>query len=180
MEFGIFAGFNTREGHTQADAFDEWLGLADVAEEVGIDCFWLAEFHFRPRTIVSAPLVVASAIAARTKRLKLGIAVQLLPLANPVHLAEETATLDHISKGRLVFGVGRSSFMDAYNGYNVAYEESRPRFFECLEIVRQAWGEEPFSYDGEFYQYHDVNVVPQTLSKAPSAHPHRLRESRKL
>ena len=56
MEFGIFAGFNTREGRSQADAFDEWLALAQVAEDVGIDCFWLAEFHFRPRTIVSAPL----------------------------------------------------------------------------------------------------------------------------
>ena len=107
MEFGIFARFTTREGHTQAQAFDEWLGLADLAEDIGIDCFWLSEFHFRPRTIVSAPLIVASAIAARTRRMKIGIAVQLLPLANPVHLAEETATVDHISKGRLVLGVGR-------------------------------------------------------------------------
>src|SRR5204862_3780438 len=86
-EFGIFAGLHTREGHTEAEAFDEWLGIAQLAEDVGVDCFWLAEFHFRRRSILSAPLVVASAIAARTKRMKVGIAVQLLPLANPVHLS---------------------------------------------------------------------------------------------
>jgi len=165
MEFGIFAGFSTRDGCTQAEAFDEWLGLAEVAEDIGIDCYWLAEFHFRPRTIVSAPLVVASAIAARTKRMKVGIAVQLLPLANPVHLAEETTTVDHISKGRLVLGIGRSSFVDAYQGYNISYQESRPRFFECLEILRKAWGDEPFSHEGEFYRFHDVNVVPKPYQK---------------
>jgi len=98
MEFGIFAGFNLREGSTEAQTFDEWLDFAQVADECGIDCFWLAEYHFRPRTIVSAPLAVASAIAARTKRMKMGIGVQLLPLANPIHLAEETATVDHLSK----------------------------------------------------------------------------------
>jgi len=165
MEFGIFAGFNTRDGTTQADTFDEWLGFAEQADAMGINCFWLAEFHFRPRTIVSAPLVVASAIASRTKRINLGIAVQLLPLANPVHLAEEVATLDHIAKGRLVFGVGRSSFVDAYQGYNVQYEESRPRFFECLEIIRKAWSDQPFTYEGEFYNYRDVNVVPKPYQK---------------
>src|SRR5688572_30098729 len=114
MEFGIFAGLHTRAELTEAETFDEWLDLAQMAEDVGIDCFWLAEFHFRPRTILSAPLVLAAAIAARTRRMKVGIAVSLLPLVNPVHLAEEAATVDHISKGRFVLGVGRSSFLDAY------------------------------------------------------------------
>lgn len=165
MEFGIFAGLHTREGCSEAEAFDEWLGLAQLAEGIGIDCFWLAEFHFRPRTILSAPLVVASAIAARTQRIKVGISVQLLPLANPVHLAEASATVDHISKGRLILGIGRSSFIDAYQGYNVSYQESRPRFFECLEILRKAWGDEPFSYDGEFFSFRDVNAVPKPYQK---------------
>ncbi len=165
MEFGIFAGLHTREGHSEAEAFDEWLGIAQLAEDVGIDCFWLAEFHFRRRSILSAPLVLASAIAARTKRMKVGIAVQLLPLANPVHLAEETATLDHVSKGRFVLGIGRSSFLDAYQGYNVSYQESRPRFFECLEVLRKAWGEEPFSHEGEFFSFHDADVVPKPYQK---------------
>jgi alkanesulfonate monooxygenase SsuD/methylene tetrahydromethanopterin reductase-like flavin-dependent oxidoreductase (luciferase family) len=165
VEFGIFAGLHTREGRTQAETFDEWLGLAQLAEDIGIDCFWLAEFHFRPRTILSAPLVLAAAIAARTQRMKIGIAVSLLPLANPVHLAEEAATVDHISKGRLILGVGRSSFLDAYQGYNVSYRESRRRFFECLEILTKAWGDEPFSYKGEFNAFHNVNVVPKPYQR---------------
>ena len=165
MQFGIFTGFNTRDGHTEADAFDEWLELAHVCEDIGIDSYWLAEFHFRPRTILSAPMVVAAAIAARTTRMKVGLAVQLLPLANPVHVAEEAATVDHLSKGRFVFGVGRSSFVDAYRGYGVDYAESRPRFMEALEIIRRAWGEEPFSFDGTYYRFSDVNVVPKPYQK---------------
>src|ERR671938_1268513 len=117
MEFGTFTGFNVREGQTEHDAFVEWTGLARTADELGVDCFWLAEFHFRPNTPLSAPLVVASAIAARTERIKVGLGVQLLPLANPLRLAEETATLDQLSQGRLVYGIGRSSFLDGYQGY---------------------------------------------------------------
>jgi alkanesulfonate monooxygenase SsuD/methylene tetrahydromethanopterin reductase-like flavin-dependent oxidoreductase (luciferase family) len=161
LEFGIFTGFNTREGHSEAEAFDEWLNIALVAEEVGIDTFWLAEFHFRPRTILSAPMAVASAIAAQTTRMKLGMAVALLPLANPVRLAEEAATVDHLSKGRFVFGVGRSSFVDGYRGYNVDYAESRPMFLEALEIIRRAWAPGPFSFEGKYFQFTDVNVVPK-------------------
>lgn len=102
MEFGIFAPFNLRDGLTEHDAFVEWQGLARVADDLGIDCFWLAEFHFRPHTPISAPLVMGSAIATQTKRIKIGLGVQLLPLANPLRLAEECATLDHITEGRLV------------------------------------------------------------------------------
>lgn len=136
MEFGIFAGFNVREGHSEHEAFEEWTSLARVADDLALDCFWLAEFHFRPHTPLSAPLVVGSTIAARTKRIKVGLGVQLLPLTNPLRLAEECATLDHLSGGRLVYGIGRSSFVDSYQGYGIDYEESRPMFFEALEVMR--------------------------------------------
>ena len=136
-------------------------------DELGIDCFWLAEFHFRPHTPLSAPLVVGSTIAARTKRIKVGLGVQLLPLANPLRLAEECATLDHLSGGRLVYGIGRSSFVDSYQGYGIDYEESRPMFFEALEVMRRAWGVEPFSYEGQYYHFQNVNVIPK-----PYQQPH--------
>lgn len=165
MQFGIFTGFNTRDGCTEADAFDEWLDVAHICEDVGIDCYWLAEFHFRPRTILSAPLVAAAAIAARTTRMKVGLAVQLLPLSNPIKIAEEAATVDHLSKGRFEFGIGRSSFVDAYRGYNVDYADSRPMFFESFDIIRKAWADEPFDYEGQYYQFHDVNVVPKPYQK---------------
>ena len=165
MEFGIFSAFNVREGSDEHAAFEEWVRLAEIADDLGVDCFWLAEFHFRPHTPLSAPLVIGSAIASRTQRMKIGMGVQLLPLANPLRLAEEAATLDHISGGRLVYGIGRSSFIDGYRGYGIDYEESRPRFFEALEIMRRAWADGPFSFDGEYYSFHGVNVVPKPFQK---------------
>jgi alkanesulfonate monooxygenase SsuD/methylene tetrahydromethanopterin reductase-like flavin-dependent oxidoreductase (luciferase family) len=165
MEFGVFCQLDRREGLTEHETFEEWLSLAEMADELGFDCFWLAEFHFRRQSPLSAPLVLASAIASRTKRIKVGIAVQLLPLANPLRLAEECATLDHVSDGRLVYGIGRSSFLDSYRGYNVDYELSRPMFFEALEVMRKAWADEPFSHEGEFYHFSNVNVFPKPYQK---------------
>ncbi len=166
MNFGIFTMFPVREGGTQQAVIREYLDLADVAEQVGIDVFWLGESHFRrQRAVLASPLIAASAVAARTKRMRVGIAVQVLPLANPVRVAEEAAMVDHISGGRLDFGVGRSSFLESYQGYGVSYEESRPLFFEALEIIRKSWGEEPFTYEGKYYRFHDVDVVPKPLQK---------------
>src|SRR2546421_12081836 len=101
MELGIWANLQLREGQGERDAFQEWVSLAEVADDLGVDCFWLAEFHFRPYTPLSAPLLIGSNIAARTKRLKVAIGVSLLPLGNPLRLAEECATLDHLTGGRL-------------------------------------------------------------------------------
>jgi alkanesulfonate monooxygenase SsuD/methylene tetrahydromethanopterin reductase-like flavin-dependent oxidoreductase (luciferase family) len=165
MEFGIFSAFNVREGSDEHSAFEEWVRLAEIADALGVNCFWLAEFHFRPHTPLSAPLVIGSAIASRTHRMKIGMGVQLLPLANPLRLAEEAATLDHLSGGRLVYGVGRSSFIDGYRGYGIDYDESRPRFFEALEIMRRAWADSPFTFEGEYYKFHEVNVVPKPFQR---------------
>ena len=166
MDFGMFTMYMVREGAPQIEAFREWMKLIELCEEVGLDSVWLGETHFRPqRAVLASPLVVAGAVAARTSRINVGIAVQVLPLANPVRVAEETAMIDHMSEGRLVFGVGRSSFLESYQGYNVPYGESRSRYFEALEIILRAWGEEPFSFEGEFYNFQNVNVVPKPFQK---------------
>ena len=165
MEFGTFTGFPVREGQVEHSAFEEGLAFAELADDVGVDCFWLAEFHFRPHTPLSAPLIVGSAVAARTRRMKVGLGVQLLPLANPLRLAEEAATLDHLSAGRFVYGIGRSSFVDGYAGYGVDYGESRPMFFEALEVLRRAWADGPFSFEGEHYTFRDVNAFPKPYQK---------------
>jgi len=158
--------FTVRENGAQSEAFQEWFGIVQAAEDLGLDTFWIGESHFRPeRAVMAAPLIGASAVAARTKRIKVGLAVQVLPLANPLRIAEEAAIVDHISEGRLVFGVGRSSFIESYQGYNIDYGESRGRFTESLEVILKAWGDEPFSYEGEFYQFHDVDLVPKTYQK---------------
>src|ERR671931_1882167 len=151
MEFGVFHEFPTREGLSEAESFAEGFELVDAAERWGLDVLWLAELHFNPRrAVLGAPLTIASAIGARTERIKIGTAVQVLPLANPLRQAEEAATVDQISRGRLIFGVGRSGFARTYRHYGVPYAESRERFAENLEVVRRAWTEETFSFDGTY------------------------------
>jgi alkanesulfonate monooxygenase SsuD/methylene tetrahydromethanopterin reductase-like flavin-dependent oxidoreductase (luciferase family) len=114
---------------------------------------------------LSAPLSIASAIAARTRRIKIGIAVQVLPLCHPLRLAEEAATVDQLSHGRLIFGVGRSGVAQTYEAYGVSYAESRDRFREILDIVEQAWTKPSFSYNGQYHSFKDVAVVPKPYQK---------------
>jgi alkanesulfonate monooxygenase SsuD/methylene tetrahydromethanopterin reductase-like flavin-dependent oxidoreductase (luciferase family) len=151
-----------RQEASQASAFRDIFELADQAEAWGIDCVWLGEIHFTPvRSVISASLQVASAIAARTRRLHIGTAVQVLPLNHPLRIAEEVATVDHISEGRFEFGIGRSGVVRSYDTYGVPYGESQARFREALEIIRRAWTGEPFSYEGDFYRVQNATVSPR-------------------
>jgi alkanesulfonate monooxygenase SsuD/methylene tetrahydromethanopterin reductase-like flavin-dependent oxidoreductase (luciferase family) len=170
MEFGSFMEFHRRLDATQAEAFNESFDHVEQVERLGLDAVWLAESHFNPqRSVLSSPIVIATAIAARTKRLKVGTAVQVLPLTNPLRMAEEAATLDHISKGRFEFGIGRSGLPGSYEGYNIPYGESRERFFEALDIIRKAWTQERFSHEGKYFSFKDVCLVPK-----PYQTPHPL------
>ena len=162
MDFGLFTDFHVRKNMSQSEAFDESFGHVAEAENLGIDSIWLAEHHFSPeRSVLASPMVLSSAIASRTKKIRIGLAVQVLPLTNPLRVAEEAATVDHISKGRFEFGIGRSGLTKYYQGYNIPYSESRQRFFEALEVIMTAWHEEQFSYQGEYYSYQDITVVPK-------------------
>ncbi len=162
MEFGMFHEFPSLPGRTESEAFDEAMEQVDAAERLGLDVMWLAELHFEPRrSVLAAPLSIASAIAARTRRIKIGIAVQVLPLCHPLRLAEEAATVDQLSHGRLIFGVGRSGVAQTYEAYGVSYAESRDRFREILDIVEQAWTTPSFSYNGQYHSFKDVAVVPK-------------------
>jgi len=161
MHVGIFVE-EMRRGASQASAFKDAFELADRAEAWGIHCVWLGEIHFNPaRSVISASLQVASAIATRTRRLRVGTAVQVLPLNHPLRIAEEVATLDHISEGRFEFGIGRSGVVRSYDVYGIPYGESQARFGEALEIIRRAWKGEPFGYEGEFYRFQNATVVPR-------------------
>ena len=166
MEFGIFHEFPSIAGQPDAAAFDQAFELVDGAERWGLDAIWLAELHFDPaRAVLSSPLCVASAIAARTRRMKIGIAVQVLPLCHPLRLAEEAATVDQLSRGRLIFGVGRSGVASTYEAYGVPYAESRDRFAEVLDIVQQAWTAETLSYRGRFHRFENVRVTPRPFQQ---------------
>jgi len=161
MHFGIFLE-ERRRGSSEAAAFREELELADAAEAWGLDGVWLGEIHFNPaRSVHSAPMALASFVAARTRRVRVGTAVQVLPLSNPLRIAEEVATVDHLSEGRFDFGIGRSGSPRAYDVLGVPYAESQARFYEALEIIREAWKGEPFSYHGKFYRFEKTTVSPR-------------------
>src|SRR5438445_1924018 len=166
MEFGMFHEFPSMPGRGETEMFDEAMAQVDAAERWGLDVMWLAEIHFAPeRTYLSSPLSIASAVAARTSRMKIGIAVQVLPLCHPLRLAEEAATVDQISQGRLIFGVGRSGLPRTYEDYGISYAESRDRFAEVLDIVEQAWSRPVVSYEGKYYSFKNIAVAPKPLQK---------------
>lgn len=179
MHVGLVMECDYREGRTQEEAFAEAFNVVDLAEDSGLDGVWLAERHFagprRPTdamgagipSIASVPLVLASAIAARTTRLRIGTGVSVLPLCHPIRTAEEAATVDQISRGRLDFGIGRSGFPRAYAGYGVPYDESRERFQEALDVILKAWTQERFSHTGTYYSCDNLGVVPR-----PYQQPH--------
>ena len=162
----MFHEFPSLPGRSESEAFDEAMEQVDAAERLGLDVMWLAELHFEPRrSVLSAPLSIASAIAARTRRIKIGIAVQVLPLCHPLRLAEEAATVDQLSHGRLVLGVGRSGVAQTYEAYGISYAESQARFREILDILQRAWTEPSFSYDGTYHRFKDVSLVPKPYQR---------------
>jgi alkanesulfonate monooxygenase SsuD/methylene tetrahydromethanopterin reductase-like flavin-dependent oxidoreductase (luciferase family) len=164
VEFGIFHEFLSAGAGSQTAAFAQSFAQIEAAERWGLHIVWLAEIHMNPtRSLLSAPLTVASAIAARTSRIRIGTAVQILPLGHPLRLAEETATIDQISGGRLVFGVGRSAFPRAYDAYGISYQESQDRFAESLEIIKQAWTSEVCSHRGQYWSFENFTLVPRPL-----------------
>ena len=168
MHFGAFMEFNNRTGVPEAQAFQEGFRMVDAAEEMGQDGVWLAELHFNPtRSVLSSPIVVATSIATRTKRLRVGMAVYVLPLSNPLRIAEEVATVDHISEGRFEFGIGRSGFARSYDVFGIAYDESQERFAESLQIILQAWEGKELSYQGKYYSVENATITP-----APYQQPH--------
>jgi alkanesulfonate monooxygenase SsuD/methylene tetrahydromethanopterin reductase-like flavin-dependent oxidoreductase (luciferase family) len=174
MHIGLMMECDYRQDRTQREAFDEAFALAETAETAGYDGVWFAERHFAPPggtgpipSVASAPVVWATAIAARTSRLRVGTAVLVLPLGHPVRMAEEIATLDNISQGRVDLGIGRSSFPRSYEGYDVPYAESRERFEEFLHVMRLAFTQERFSYTGKYYTFRDVCMIPK-----PYQQPH--------
>src|SRR3989442_9555975 len=165
MESGVFIEFPTRAGMTDREAFAECFALVDAAEALGVNSVWLAGYHFSPISVLSSPITIASAIAARTQRIRIGPAVVLLPLAHPIHIAEDIATVDHISQGRVELGVGRGTFPDTHDGFHSPFAESRERFDEYLEIISKAWTQERFSFSGKHYTSDNLWVRPKPLQQ---------------
>ena len=166
MNFGVFYQMPCAPHQKTADRYRETIDQVRLADQLGFDSAWLAELHFNPRfSVMSAPLMVASAIAESTANIKIGTAVHLMPLHNPVRLAEEAATLDVLSGGRSIFGIGRGAIPAHFQGYGVNQEEARDRFLEGLEMVLGMWASDEYSYRGKYYQADGITIAPRPLQE---------------
>ena len=164
MRFGFFDQLPCASGHSERQRYRDILGQIELGDRVGFDTVWLGELHFgRGFSILADPLMVLAAAAQHTSRIRLGTAVTLLPLHNPVKIAEAAAIVDILSDGRLELGVGRGTAPQHYAGYGIPQEESRERFDEALDFILAAWGNERFSFEGKYFRVHDLSVVPRPL-----------------
>ena len=164
MKFGVFYVLESPDGDFKR-AYDEMLGQAEYAEELGFDTIWLAEHHSTAYGSIPNPAVAMAAIAERTKTIELGTLISVLPLQNPIRIAEDYAMVDVISGGRLKFGVGRGYQPTEFKMLGVSMEETRARFKEELEIIRGLWTQDNFSYNGKFYQLENVSLKPKPIQK---------------
>ena len=166
MQFGVFYQIPCGEGQTPAGRYADVMAQVQLADELGYDMAWLAELHFARRfSVMPAPLLMASALSQTTERIMLGTAVNLLPLHHPLRIAEEVATLDVLSGGRAVFGIGRGSNPNHYRGYGIPIEERNDRFVEGLDLALRAWTEDTLDYHGQFYQAENVRLEPKPIQQ---------------
>ncbi|MEK7370922.1 MAG: LLM class flavin-dependent oxidoreductase [candidate division NC10 bacterium] len=172
MRFGIFsvADHYPKELRRSAtELYGELLDQAEAADALGFDSFWIAEHHFHEYGAIPRPPVWLAAAAERTRRIRLGSAVVVLPFDNPLRTAEDYAMVDMLSGGRLNLGVGSGYLTHEYAGFGLSLEEKRERFNEALEVVLRAWTGERFSYEGRFHHIENVqlNVRPVQSPRPP-------------
>jgi alkanesulfonate monooxygenase SsuD/methylene tetrahydromethanopterin reductase-like flavin-dependent oxidoreductase (luciferase family) len=164
MRFGFFDQLPCAAGYSERQRYRDILAQIELGDAVGFDTVWLGELHFsRAFSILADPLMVLAAAAQRAPRIRLGTAVTLLPLHNPVKIAEQAAIADVLSDGRLELGVGRGTAPLHYEGYGIPQEESRERFDEALDFIIAAWRDESFSFDGKFYRARDLTLAPRPV-----------------
>src|SRR5688572_13857895 len=169
MKFGLFGSAQAQRGGADLDSgagFRDYIDYNVEAEALGYASSFVVEHHFTGFGQVSASLNLLTWVAARTKTLRLGTAVLVLPWHNPVLLAEQAATLDLLSQGRLDFGIGMGYRYREFAGFCMPMEEAAERFDESLEVILKAWtSDEPWSHRGKYWQFEDVVVEPPTAQK---------------
>jgi alkanesulfonate monooxygenase SsuD/methylene tetrahydromethanopterin reductase-like flavin-dependent oxidoreductase (luciferase family) len=168
MEFGYFTlSDNHYEGNTRnANQFVQDLTAeALYADEIGMHSAWIGEHHFNSLGVNSSPEMVLAYIAARTKHIRLAPAVTVLPLHNPIRVAEQWATLDLLSGGRVDFAAGRGYDRREYVPFGVSFDDNQALFDEGMEVLRNLWnsGGKRIDHKGKYYQFEDVRITPQPL-----------------
>ncbi|MGH7872462.1 MAG: LLM class flavin-dependent oxidoreductase [Candidatus Binatia bacterium] len=167
MKCSLFTEIQCPEGSSPAARLEEFLDQAELADRLGFATFWVAEIHCQPRfSLLSAPYVVLGAAAQRTKRLRLGVAVNTLPVHHPVQLAEEAAMLDLVSGGRMDFAAGGGHpHSRAYECFGADHKSTHDVMAESLEVIRKAWSKPTFTHNGKFFQIPEVTVNPKPVQE---------------
>ena len=166
MKFGLFHSVQLPNPSEQERYYREALEQVLHAERLGYNSVWFTEHHFTRHGIVSATMSVLAYLAGLTDTIRLGTAVTVLPFHNPVQLAEQTATVDVLSNGRLDLGVGRGYQWGEFHRMNIPMDEASRRFEESMEVLTRAWTSgEPFDHRGEFWSFNDMTVHPRPVQQ---------------
>ena len=166
MKFGVLQFFSWADRRVELETvYSRAFDRIDIMDQTGYDAIWLAEHHFSSYSICPSVHMMATHIAARTKNLRIGTAVSLAAFYHPLRLAEEVALLDILSGGRVNWGAGRGFDQTEFRAFNVPMEESAERFREAVDIVIQAWSNERLTYEGQYWKFDDVEVLPKPRQK---------------
>jgi luciferase family oxidoreductase group 1 len=165
MDFGTFLLLQSPNAQDHAEVFARGTEIAQTADRLGFDSIWCAEHHFSTYGYLSRPLMFATHLAAKTERIRVGSAVVVLPLHHPLVVAEEIATADILSGGRLDVGLGRGYQPYEFARLGQTLDESRGRFEEAVDILLKSFTGEPFSYDGKYYQFDETSIFPVPVQK---------------
>lgn len=168
MQFGLFGGARTRRsvGLEDSQGYESFFEYVGEADRLGFKHLFMVEHHFTGQGQVSASMTVLAYLAARTRNIRLGTAVVVLPWHNPVLIAEQAATLDLLSGGRVDFGVGKGYRQAEFDGFCIPVEEASERFDEAMEIIRKAWTSPGrFSHHGKRWHYENIVVEPEPLQR---------------
>jgi alkanesulfonate monooxygenase SsuD/methylene tetrahydromethanopterin reductase-like flavin-dependent oxidoreductase (luciferase family) len=167
MRFGLLYSLQSRPDKpaTQAQIYREMLDQIVLGEELGFHSAWLVEHHFLADGICPSPLVVAAAMASRTRRMTIGTSMYLLPLHRPIQSAEDVAVLDHLSNGRFILGVAAGYRPEEFAGHGEERSGRERRIEEQLDIMIKAWTTETFSHQGRYYQIPETSVTPKPVQK---------------
>src|SRR5215470_2321615 len=169
MEFGYFT---LSDNHYENNPRDANTFVSDItaealyADQLGMHSAWIGEHHFNSLGVLSCPDLVLSYIAARTKHIRLAPAVSVLPLHHPIRVAEQWATLDLLSGGRVDFAAGRGYDRREYEPFHVSFEENQSIFEEGMGIVRRLWeSDAPITHHGKHYQFANVGITPKPVQR---------------
>jgi len=168
MKFGV--GYYTMQSpphkkRSHKELYEEMLEEIDIADQMGFDSAWLSEHHFLADGYCPSLLLTAAAIAARTKNIRIGTGVVLMPLHDPVRIAEDAAVVDLISGGRLILGLGLGYRQEEFDGFGRSLKERKGRMEESIEILQKGWADEPFSLDGKYYKIDNISITPKPVQK---------------